>query len=140
MKTSLKTLAASALLTALVGGLPPIAKAATFEALGEGVLPSGKYVQTYRFTLEPGGMVSWHYHPGPIYVVIAEGTLTEDHGCGQPLAVITAGSAFSEPVGKIHQVFNKGSGNVVLIVTQIVPAKYAGYLGTIPVKGPKCED
>jgi quercetin dioxygenase-like cupin family protein len=141
MKTSIKTLATTALLSALVGGLPSSAKAAPlFEPFGEGILPNGKYVQNFRYTIHPGESVGWHYHPGQIYGVIVGGTLTEDHGCGQPVDTLTAGSAFSEPPGKIHRVFNYGNEDVVIIFTFIVPPKYAGYSGTIPVNGPRCED
>jgi quercetin dioxygenase-like cupin family protein len=139
MKTSLKTLASTALLATLVGGLPSTAKALGLVPLGEGVLPSGNLVQNFQFTINPGESVPWHYHPGPIYGVIVSGTLTEDEGCGRPLQAISAGSAFTEETGKVHRVFNYGTGPVVIIFTFIVPPLYAGYTGTIYVDGPRCE-
>jgi quercetin dioxygenase-like cupin family protein len=140
MKTSLKTLVSTALLASVVGGLPSTAKAIDFEPLGEGVLPSGKFVQDFRLTLHPGDTVPWHYHPGPIYGVIVSGTLTEEKGCGRPANTITAGSAFTERTGVIHRVFNYGSEPVVIVLTYIVPPAYAGYKGNIFVNGPHCED
>ena len=140
MKNSLKTLASAALVAALLGGLQSSAKAADFEPLGEGVLPSGKFVQDFKFTLYPGETVPWHYHPGQIYGVIVSGTLTEEKGCGRPADTITAGSAFTEAPGAIHRVFNYGTENVVIVFTFIVPPRYAGYTGTIFVNGPRCDD
>jgi quercetin dioxygenase-like cupin family protein len=142
MKTSLETIAFTALLSMFVGGLPSIAKAALVEPepLGEGVLPSGQYVQELKVTVHKGGLVPWHYHPGQTYVVVVGGTLTEDEGCGKPLITHVAGSAFTEPKGKIHQVVNNGNDDVVLIVTFIVPAQYAGYMSNIYVSGPRCDD
>ena len=141
MKTSLMTLASSALLATLVGGMSSSAKAAPlFEPFGEGALPSGKFVQNFRFTIHPGETVPWHYHPGRIYGVIVGGTLTEEKGCGRPADTITVGSAFTEAPGAIHRVFNYGTENVVIVFTFIVPPRYAGYTGTIYVNGPSCED
>ena len=141
MKTSLKTLVSTALLASLMGGLPSAAKAAPlFEPLGEGVLPSGKFVQNFWYTIHPGEAVPWHYHPGRIYGVIVGGTLTEEKGCGRPVDTITAGSAFTEAPGVIHRVFNYGTENVVIVFTFIVPPRYAGYTGTIFVNGPRCDD
>jgi quercetin dioxygenase-like cupin family protein len=141
MKTSLMALASSALLATLVGGMSSSAKAAPlFEPFGEGVLPSGKFVQNFRFTIHPGETVPWHYHPGRIYGVIVGGTLTEEKGCGRPADTITVGSAFTEAPGAIHRVFNYGTEDVVIIFTFIVPPRYAGYTGTIYVNGPSCED
>jgi quercetin dioxygenase-like cupin family protein len=141
MKTSLMMLASSALLATLVGGMSSSAKAAPlFEPLGEGVLPSGKFVQNFRYTIHAGEKVPWHYHPGRIYGVIVSGTLTEEKGCARPADTITAGSAFTEAPGVTHRVFNYGTEDVVIIFTFIVPPRYAGYTGTIFVNGPLCED
>ena len=140
MKTSLKILVSIALLASVAGGLPSTAKALGSEPLGEGVLPSGKFVQDLRLTIYPGESVPWHYHPGPIYGVIVSGSLTEEKGCGRPANTITAGSAFTERTGVIHRVFNYGSEPVVIVLTYIVPPAYAGYKGNIFVNGPHCED
>jgi quercetin dioxygenase-like cupin family protein len=141
MKTSLMMLASSALLATLVGGMPSTAKASDFKPLGEGALSSGNYVEDFQFTLFPGESVPWHYHPGRVYAVIAGGTITEEHGCGQPVAQYSVGSAFTERPGVIHRVFNYGTEPVVLIITFIVPPAYKDYTGlNIFVNGPRCED
>jgi quercetin dioxygenase-like cupin family protein len=138
MKNSLKTLISATLLATLAVGLPSVANAFGFLPLGEGVLPSGNLVQNFQFTIFPGETVPWHYHPGHIYGVIVGGRLTEEKGCGRPANVLTAGSAFTEAPGAIHRVFNYGHDPVVIIFTFRVPPAYAGYTGTIYVKGPHC--
>jgi quercetin dioxygenase-like cupin family protein len=106
MKTLIKSLASAALLAALAAGVPSITKASDFKPLGEGALSSGNYVEDFQFTLYPGESVPWHYHPGRVYAVIVGGTLTEEHGCGQPAAQYSVGSALTERPGVIHRVFN----------------------------------
>jgi quercetin dioxygenase-like cupin family protein len=140
MKTSLKAFVSTALLASLVGGLPSAAKAFDFVPLGEGTLPSGNLVQNFQVTIHPGELVPWHYHPGRVYGVIVSGTLTEDKGCGRPVDVISAGSAFFEAPRAIHQVFNSGTVPVLITLTFFVPPSYAHYTGTISVAGPHCED
>jgi quercetin dioxygenase-like cupin family protein len=140
MKRSIKSLASAIVLAGLVSGVPVIAHAFDFEPLGEGVLPTGKYVQNFKFTLYPGETVPWHYHPGHIYGVVTGGILTEEKGCGRPPDVLTAGAAFAEEPHVVHRVFNLGVEPVVIIFTFIVPPAYAGYTGTIYVTGPRCHD
>jgi quercetin dioxygenase-like cupin family protein len=141
MRTSIKTLALTALLTALAGGLPATAEAFDFMPFGEGALPSGNYVEDFQFTILPGESVPWHYHPGRVYAVIVSGTLTEEHGCGQPALEFNTGSAFTEKSGAIHRVFNYGIDPVVIVLTFIVPPAYKDYTGlNIFVDGPRCED
>jgi len=139
MKTSIMSLASTALLVSLACGLPCIAEAIVFVPYGEGTLPSGDLVQSYQVTLSPGESVPWHYHPGPVYAVIVSGMLTEDEGCGREIQYINAGSAFTETTGRVHQVFNFGSVPVVITVTLVVPSAYAGYNSNIYVDGPRCE-
>jgi quercetin dioxygenase-like cupin family protein len=141
MNTLIKSLTASALLAALAAGVPTAAKAIDAVPLGEGALPSGKYVEDLQVTILPGETVPWHYHPGTVYAVILAGTLTEEHGCGQPPAQFSVGQAFSERPGVIHQVHNYGTDPVVILLTFIVPPAYKDYTGlNIFVDGPRCDD
>jgi len=125
---------------ATVCALACSAKAATFVPLGVGALPSGEFVESFQFTLNPGESVPWHFHPGPLYGIVVSGTLTEDEGCGNDLNVLKAGSAFSETAGKVHRVFNYGTGPVTIVFTGIFPPCYGNYNITIFVPdGPRCE-
>lgn len=47
----------------------------------------------------------WHYHPGPVVVMIATGALTEIHSNGC-MTVHQAGSAFFEDANVVHNVVN----------------------------------
>lgn len=115
------------------------AEALTFVPLGEGTLASGQIVSMFQVTFAPGESFPWHFHPGPLWGIIVSGTLTEDEGCGTPLNVYLAGSAFSETPGRVHRVFNFGTVPVVINFTTIVPSCYANYNSTIFVSGPNCE-
>jgi quercetin dioxygenase-like cupin family protein len=114
------------------------AGAVSVTPLGTGQLPSGDFIVMTQLTLNPGDSVPWHYHPGTGLRVVISGTLTEDEGCGNPLVAHTAGSAFEEAPGHVHQIFNLGSDPVVVLRTDILPACYKDH-GTIFVSGPSCE-
>lgn len=76
-----------------------------------------------RVTLQPGGFTGWHYHPGPLLVVVQSGTLTHfDERCDS--RTYTAGQAFEELPGAehVHMGENVGDVPVVLDVTYVVPA------------------
>lgn len=76
-----------------------------------------------RVTLQPGGYTGWHYHPGPLLVVVESGTLTHyDDRCATQ--TYSAGQAFEEAPGHehVHMGQNLGSDPVVLDVTYVVPA------------------
>lgn len=91
-------------------------------------------VQMSQITMQPGDIISWHYHPGRAYVIVKNGTITQDGGCGDS-EVLTAGQAFEEPVPHVHQVRNTGAVPAELFVTNISPA---GQPRTINTGGPLC--
>jgi quercetin dioxygenase-like cupin family protein len=74
-------------------------------------------------TLAPGGSTGWHQHGGPIWVVIASGTLTlydgDDPSCTG--VVYSQGSAFMDPGTHTHIARNEGSVEVVVYVTFMLP-------------------
>jgi quercetin dioxygenase-like cupin family protein len=74
-------------------------------------------------TFTPGGTTGWHQHGGPIWVVVASGTLTlyegDDASCTG--VVYTPGSAFMDPGDHTHLARNEGSENVVVYVTFMLP-------------------
>jgi quercetin dioxygenase-like cupin family protein len=114
------------------------AMAVTVTPIASGQLPSGDFIVMTQLTLNPGDHIGWHYHPGLGLRVVMSGALTEDEGCGNPLITHTAGSAFEETPGHVHQLFNLGSDPVVVLRTDILPACYL-HQGTIFVAGPNCE-
>jgi quercetin dioxygenase-like cupin family protein len=78
---------------------------------------------TQTITLQPGGTVGWHSHPGPQFVIVKSGTATDyalEASCAPH--VIKAGEAFIyHHPGAVHTVTNEGSVPVEFIVTSLGP-------------------
>lgn len=75
--------------------------------------------------LAPGGYSGWHSHPGPVLITVKEGTASwYDADC--VLHTYTAGIAFIEDAGAIHNVRNESATeNLRLVNTYIVPTGVA---------------
>jgi quercetin dioxygenase-like cupin family protein len=72
-----------------------------------------------ELTIAPGGNSGWHSHPGPVYVLVAQGTLS-NYNADDPTCTaqtIAAGEGFVEPPGNVHMVRNEGTTTAVLFVT-----------------------
>jgi quercetin dioxygenase-like cupin family protein len=119
-----------------------------FGSFGPGYPVPGT-VQIHTFTMNPGDTIPWHYHKGVSYVVLARGSLTEQHlvgpdQCGSE--EVTAGSAFVESAGQVHTVTNSGSDVAVIWwatifpesdgIVRFTPAFKAG--GVYPANAPNC--
>ncbi len=82
--------------------------------------PDAGQVVIQEVTIGPGGTTGWHSHPGPVVVVVKQGTLTyvrADNGVCTSTPY-SAGTAFVDPgQGHAHTAFNFGSENLVLIAT-----------------------
>src|SRR5215813_6674121 len=78
-------------------------------------------VSIRKNTFQPGDAGPWHYHPGPVYVIVTAGTLTEFEGCGG-VRQYSPGDAFYEPAGNVHQVTNQGTEPAEYYTTGIVPS------------------
>lgn len=94
-----------------------------FGGFGPGYPVPGT-VQIQAFTMAPGESIPWHYHKAISYVVLARGTLTEEHV--GPLShcdseELTAGSAFVEPAGAVHTVTNTGRDSALIWWATIFP-------------------
>jgi len=66
-----------------------------------------------------GGATGRHIHPGDEYAVVLEGTVEALSDGGQPRRV-SAGEAYHNPSGMIHEARNVGDGPARAIVTFIV--------------------
>ena len=55
---------------------------------------------------------AWHYHPGYVYNVVAEGTVTIEDGCGE-VKQYSAGQAFETSDGRVHRAYNLGTVDAV---------------------------
>ncbi|BBY64691.1 cupin [Mycolicibacterium helvum] len=95
----------------------------------EGVVMSqatrgGKDYISREITIAPGGTTGWHYHPGQVFSVIREGTLTHYDGDCSVDGVYNAGDAITERsgTGYVHEGRNEGSTPLVMWVLYIDPA------------------
>jgi len=72
-----------------------------------------------ELTFALGGNSGWHSHPGPVYVLVTQGTLT-NYQASDPTCTgqqISAGQGFVELPGQVHIVRNEGTTPVVLVAT-----------------------
>src|SRR5262245_60406143 len=94
-----------------------------FGAFGPGYPVPGT-IQIHAFTLRPGDTVPWHFHKAASYVILARGTVTEQHVVGPNACAsedVPAGSAFVEPPGLVHSVTNTGQDSAVIWWATIFP-------------------
>ncbi len=77
-------------------------------------------VITAQVTFEPGAMIEWHTHPGPVTAVINAGELSiyQTDGCKTSYR---AGEAAFVPRGTVHFERNEGTAVVDFIATYVVP-------------------
>jgi len=94
-----------------------------FGSFGPGYPVPGT-VQIQAFTLAPGESIPWHYHKATSYVVLARGTLTEQHATGPSQCdseEFAAGTAFVEPAGAVHTVANTGRDAAIIWWATVFP-------------------
>lgn len=81
-----------------------------------------------RLTLDPGGSVGWHTHPGPALVAVRAGAIGIINAFDCVLRIYPAGSAFLDPgQGNVHVGFNATEG---------VTEAYVTFIGIPPGEGP----
>jgi quercetin dioxygenase-like cupin family protein len=85
-----------------------------------------------QLVFQPGGDTGWHFHPGPVVVVVKSGALTEQHSNGC-MTVHPAGSVFLETNEEVHRAFNQTGGVVEVFATFFSPS---GTQPLIPVPDP----
>lgn len=115
----------------LAGITPARAQAQTglvSEQLAEGHTEYSEFVggpadfYTLKITFDPGTVIDWHMHPGPVFAMITAGTLTNPYDLTGCKASFGTGSAVYVPGGTIHQDRNDGADQLVVFSTFIVPA------------------
>lgn len=110
-----------------------------FNPIALGQLPDGSWVEQYSVTFYPGESFPWHFHQGPLAIVVAQGDLTEDRGCGAPLEAHHAGEAFTEAPGVVHSVTNNGTVPVILYISGTLPECDGDFNDFILVDKPRCD-
>jgi quercetin dioxygenase-like cupin family protein len=77
-------------------------------------LRGGPAQLTARVLRTPAGEVTgaWHYHPGYVYNVVTQGTITIEDGCGE-VRHYSKGEAFETSEGRVHRAYNLGVEDAV---------------------------
>lgn len=90
-----------------------------------------------RVTIQPGGALPWHTHPGPAIASVASGALTLVDGESCLGREYPAGTAFVDAGrGHVHTAYNATTAETVVYVTYLdVPA---GQSPLVPVPNPGC--
>jgi quercetin dioxygenase-like cupin family protein len=110
--------------------LEPISSGQLLEPISSKFKPNSEVVHTgvttitmIKQTLTPGGSTGWHQHGGPIWVVIASGTLTLYDGDDPSCTGVDypQGTAFMDPGTHTHIARNEGSENAMIYVTFMLP-------------------
>ena len=87
---------------------------------------SDLYVQ--QNTWQPGGSTGWHTHPGPSFVIVTQGTVTEYDGDDPTCTphVYTANTPNNEFVdpgdGHVHLIRNESGAIAQAIAVQLIPS------------------
>lgn len=73
--------------------------------------------------VKPGGHSGWHYHPGPVLVVVTSGAITFYHGSDPNCSGMRhpVGTAFIEQGGDVGIARNEGSVDATVVATFFVP-------------------
>ena len=75
---------------------------------------NGPATLTARTLKTPVGETTgaWHYHPGYVYNVVRQGTITVEDGCGS-VQSYSAGQAFETSEGRVHRAYNLGGVDAI---------------------------
>ncbi|GAB1333713.1 cupin domain-containing protein [Streptomyces sp. E-15] len=127
MRTALRTavtavLTAAAVLTCGSAGATPAGPGVTGRILGQTTVGGTDYILR-EVTIPPGQSTGWHYHDGPLYGVVRQGTLSHfDSACASD-GVYRTGASIREPSGSgyVHIGRNLGGTPLVLDVLYVLP-------------------
>jgi len=75
---------------------------------------NGPAALTARTLKTPVGETTgpWHYHPGYVYNVVRQGTITIEDGCGS-VQSYSAGQAFETSEARVHTAYNLGNADAI---------------------------
>jgi quercetin dioxygenase-like cupin family protein len=127
MRTALRTAVTGAVAaaTVLVCGpaqATPPGPGVTGRTISKTTVGDTDYV-VREVTVPPGQATGWHYHDGPLYAVVQQGTLSHfDSTCASD-GVYPKGSFIEEPAGpgNVHIGRNLGDTAIVLDVLYVLP-------------------
>ncbi|WP_405726212.1 cupin domain-containing protein [Streptomyces sp. NBC_00028] len=120
MRTSLRVgiAGAVAVATVLTGGTAratPPGPGVTAKLISQKTVGDTDYV-VREITVPPGQATGWHYHDGPLYAVVRQGTLSHfDSGCASD-GVYAKGDFIQEPAGPEHGHIGRNLGDTPLVL------------------------
>lgn len=127
MRRTLGTVMAGAVTaaTVLVGGAAhatPPGPGVTARVIGQTTVNGTDYTPR-EITIPPGQSTGWHYHDGPLYGVVKQGTLSHFDSSCDSAGVYRKGSTIQEPAGPeyVHIGRNLGDTPLVLDVLYVLP-------------------
>jgi quercetin dioxygenase-like cupin family protein len=82
----------------------------------------GKEGVMYVAELAPGAMAGKHFHPGPEFAYILEGSLTLEHE-GQAPKTFKAGEAFHNPAKIVHDAKNMSTSGPTKVLVFLLSEK-----------------
>jgi len=87
--------------------------------LEEQAYPAGYHSVTVKTTVDQGGTVLPHTHPGieNTYILEGQGTLKI---AGQPNRTVKAGDSFAIPAVAVHSLVNTGPSAILMITTYVL--------------------
>jgi quercetin dioxygenase-like cupin family protein len=87
----------------------------TARAIGQTTVNGTDYTLR-EITIPPGQSTGWHYHDGPLYGIVKQGTLSHfDSTCASD-GVYRTGSTIQEPAGAGHVHIGRNLGNTPLVL------------------------
>lgn len=127
MRNALRTaltavVAAGTLFTCGTAQATPAGPGVTARLISQATVGNTDYILR-EITIPAGQATGWHYHDGPLYGWVKQGTLSHfDSTCAQD-GLYPAGSAIREPAGpgNMHIGRNLGDTPVVLDVLYVLP-------------------
>ncbi|MEV2216041.1 cupin domain-containing protein [Streptomyces sp. NPDC050997] len=127
MRVPLRTALTSVVVTAtvLVGGsahATPPGPGVSGRLLAQKTVGDTDYVLR-EITVPPGQATGWHYHDGPVYGYVKQGTLSHYHADCATDGVYPRGTTVREPggPGDVHLGRNLGDTPLVLEVLYVLP-------------------
>ncbi|MFG2125208.1 cupin domain-containing protein [Streptomyces sp. NPDC048710] len=127
MRTALRlavtgVLTAATVLTCGTAGATPPGPGVTARIISQTTVGDTDYTLR-EITVPPGQSTGWHYHDGPLYGFVKQGTLSHfDSTCASD-GVYRKGSTIQEPSGPDHVHIGRNLGDIplVLYVLYVLP-------------------
>ncbi|OXY88716.1 cupin domain-containing protein [Streptomyces diastatochromogenes] len=127
MRTALRlavtgVLTAATALTGGTAGATPPGPGVTARILAQTTVGGTDYTLR-EITIPPGQSTGWHYHDGPLYGFVKQGTLSHFDSTCTSDGVYRKGSTIQEPPGpdNVHLGRNLGDTPLVLDVLYVLP-------------------